>query len=61
MISIGALNPPWSKCYKASIIQQHNLRFWEGCHLYEDLIFLYNFYNIPIQYNFSLMLDMNIA
>ena len=43
MISIGALNPPWSKCYKASIIQQHNLRFWEGCHLYEDLIFSLQF------------------
>lgn len=39
IITNGALNPPWSKCYKAQIIQHYNLRFLEGCHLYEDLIF----------------------
>jgi glycosyltransferase involved in cell wall biosynthesis len=37
------LNPPWSKCYKREIIQRLGLRFWQGCHLYEDLIFTLQF------------------
>lgn len=39
----SALNPPWSKCYKASIIKKYNLLFWEGCNLFEDLIFSLSF------------------
>ncbi len=37
------LNPPWSKCYKASIIKANRLHFLENCHLYEDLIFSLQF------------------
>lgn len=43
IIDISALNPPWSKCYKTSIIKKYNLLFWEGCDLFEDLIFSLSF------------------
>lgn len=35
----SALNSPWSKCYKASIIKENHILFWENCNLFEDLIF----------------------
>lgn len=35
----GRLNMPWNKCYKREIIQENNLKFMEGCDLFEDLIF----------------------
>lgn len=35
----GLLNPPWSKCYKAEVINRYGLSFQENCHLFEDLIF----------------------
>lgn len=43
MVRNGIMNPPWSKCYRREIIQQLNLRFWEGCDLYEDMIFSLQF------------------
>lgn len=41
--NLDLLNPPWSKCYRSEIIRKDNLRFWEGCHLFEDLIFSLQF------------------
>lgn len=34
---------PWSKLYKRSIIEKHNLRFCEGMHIGEDAVFLYSY------------------
>lgn len=35
--------PPWGKCFKNSILQKNKVRFMEGIHLGEDVIFLYNY------------------
>lgn len=34
-----ALNPPWGKLYRRSIITDHNIRFFEDVSLGEDLLF----------------------